>query len=171
MQEIRPSEIKENPVTLFDDKWALLTAGVPGDLNTMTISWGTLGELWNKDVITVFVSSSRYTHVFMERNDRFTVAFFPERYRPALSYLGSHSGRDSDKIAESGLTLEFLPSSQPSFKEAEMVIEARKIYGAPFSPEGLGDVPSRFYQERGMGIHSIYIGEIEHVWVRDRKGE
>lgn len=166
MKEIKASEINENPVTLFDDKWALVTAGVPGDLNTMTISWGTLGELWNKDIVTVFVSTSRYTHGFMERFDRFTVAFFPEAYRPALDYLGCHSGRDSDKIAESGLTLEFLASGQPSFQEADMVIEARKIYGAPFSPAGFGDVPARFYQERSMGIHSIYIGEIEHVWVR-----
>ena len=167
MREIRPTEIKENPIALFDETWALLTAGVPGDLNTMTISWGSLGELWNKPVVTVYVSSSRYTHEFMERNDRFTVAFFPEQYRPALSYLGSHSGRDSDKIAESGLTLEFLASGQPSFTEATMVIEARKIYGAPFDTEGMGDVPSGFYASRSMGIHSVFIGEIEHVWIRE----
>ena len=48
-----------------------------------------------------------------------------------------------------------------------MVIEARKIYGAPFAKEGMGDVPSGFYASRGMGIHSLYIGEIEHVWVRE----
>ena len=169
MHEIKPTEIKENPIALFDESWALLTAGIRGDLNTMTISWGSLGELWNKPVVTVYVSSSRYTHEFMERNDRFTVAFFPERYRPALTYLGTHSGRDSDKIAESGLTLEFLASGQPSFAEAEMVIEARKIYGAPFATEGMGDVPSGFYAARGMGVHSAYIGEIEHVWVRKDK--
>ena len=167
MREIQPTEIQENPIALFDESWALLTAGVRGDLNTMTISWGSLGELWNKPVVTVYVSSSRYTHEFMERNGRFTVAFFPEPYRPALTYLGTHSGRDSDKITESGLTLEFLASGQPSFAEATMVIEARKIYGAPFAKEGMGDVPAGFYASRGMGIHSLYIGEIEHVWVRE----
>ncbi len=171
MTEILPTEIKENPIQLFDQSWALLTAGHAGDLNTMTISWGSLGELWNKPVVTVYVSSDRYTHAFMEREDRFTVAFFPEQYRPALTYLGTHSGRDSDKIAESGLTLEFLASGQPSFAEADMVIEARKIYGAPFTAEGFGDVPASFYASRGMGVHSVYIGEIEHVWVRGREGE
>ena len=105
----------------------------------------------------------------MEREDRFTVAFFPEQYRPALNYLGTCYGRDSDKIAESGLTLELLASGQPSFAEADMVIEARKIYGAPFSAEGFGDVPAAFYASRGIGIHSVYIGEIEHVWVRGRE--
>ena len=169
MTEIQPTEIKENPIQLFDRSWALLTAGHIGNLNTMTISWGSLGELWNKPVVTVYVSSDRYTHEFIEREDHFTVAFFPEKYRPALTYLGTHSGRDSDKIAESGLTLEFLASGQPSFAEADIVIEARKIYGAPFTAEALGDIPAAFYASRGMGIHSTYIGEIEHVWVRGRE--
>jgi len=164
--EIKPTEITENPIKLFDERWALLTSGTPDKLNTMTISWGSLGELWGKPVVTVYVSSSRYTHEFMENNERFTVAFFPEGNRQALEYLGTHSGRDEDKITESGLTLEFLESGLPSFKEADMVIEARKIYGAPFSEEGFGDIPQKFYESRSMGIHSIFIGEIERVLVR-----
>lgn len=171
MKEIKATEIKENPVELFDQKWALVTAGVPGDVNTMTISWGSLGELWNKPVVTVYVSSSRYTHEFMEKNDHFTVAFFPPQCRGALQYLGSHSGRDGDKIKESGLTLEWLESGLPSFEEADMIIEARKIYGAPFNTEGFGDVPSQTYSSGRMGVHSEYVGEIEHIWVRGRDGE
>ena len=171
VKEIQPTEIKENPIELFDQKWALVTAGEPGNVNTMTISWGSLGELWGKPVVTVYVSSSRYTHEFMERNGYFTVAFFPPECREALMYLGSHSGRDSDKITESGLTLEFLESGLPSFAEADMIIEARKLYGAPFSEEGFGDVPAQLYASGRMGIHSVYVGEIEHVWVRGRAGE
>ena len=170
-REILPTEIKENPIELFDQKWALVTAGVPGDVNTMTISWGSLGELWGRSVVTVYVSSSRYTHEFMEKNDHFTVAFFPLACRPALQYLGSHSGRDGDKISASGLTLEWLESGLPSFVEADMVIEARKIYGAPFSEEGFGDVPGNLYASGRMGVHSVYVGDIEHVWVRGREGE
>ena len=171
VKEIQPTEIKENPIELFDQKWALVTAGEPGNVNTMTISWGSLGELWGKPVVTVYVSSSRFTHEFMERNGHFTVAFFPPECREALMYLGSHSGRDSDKITESGLTLEFLESGLPSFEEADMVIEARKLYGAPFTEEGFGDVPAQLYASGRMGVHSVYVGEIEHVWVRGRAGE
>ncbi|MBQ9172199.1 MAG: flavin reductase family protein [Bacteroidales bacterium] len=169
--EILPTEIRENPIELFDREWALVTVGTPDDVNTMTISWGSLGELWGKPVVTVYVSSSRYTHEFMERNPKFTVTFFPEECRGALQYLGSHSGRDGDKISESGLTLEFLQSGLPSFKEADMVIEARKIYGYPFSEEGFGDVPAQLYSSGRMGVHSVYVGEIEHVWVKGREGE
>lgn len=166
--EIKPTEIKENAIELFDRKWALVTAGVPGDVNTMTISWGSLGELWNKPVVTVYVSSSRYTYEFMEKNSHFTVAFFPPECRQALQYLGSHSGRDGDKIKESGLSLEWLESGLPSFEEAEMIIEAKKIYGYPFDEKGFGDVPERFYAPGRMGIHSVYVGEIEHVWIREK---
>jgi len=170
-KEIKPTEIKENAIELFDREWALVTAGVPGDVNTMTISWGSLGELWNRPVVTVYVSSSRYTYQFMEKNDHFTVCFFPMEKRPALQYLGTHSGRDGDKIKESGLTLEWLKSGLPSFEEADMIIEARKIYGYPFDEKGFGDVPAHLYSTAGMGIHSVYVGEIEHVWVRGRDGE
>lgn len=170
-REIKPTEIKENPIELFDRKWALVTAGVPGEVNTMTISWGSLGELWGRPVVTVYVSSSRYTQQFMEKNGHFSVAFFPPECKPALQYLGSHSGRDGDKIKESGLTLEWLESGLPSFEEADMVIEARKIYGYPFDEKGFGDVPSRLYSSGRMGVHSVYVGEIEHVWVRGRENE
>ena len=40
-------------LSLFADKWALVTAGVIDDFNTMTISWGGMGTVWNKPVATV----------------------------------------------------------------------------------------------------------------------
>lgn len=44
----------------FDKKWALLTAGKIDNFNSMTISWGGLGTLWNKPVATVYVRTSIY---------------------------------------------------------------------------------------------------------------
>ena len=40
----------------FDKKWALLCAGTKEKHNTMTISWGGMGTLWGKPVVTVYVS-------------------------------------------------------------------------------------------------------------------
>ena len=80
---------------------ALLTAGEKGNYNTMTVSWGMLGELWGKDMVTVFVRPQRYTYEFMEKYDNFTLSFFGSEYRRALSFCGSKSGRDFDK-AEAG---------------------------------------------------------------------
>ena len=59
----------------FDKQWALLTAGKEDDFNTMTISWGNMGTLWERPVMTVYVRTSRYTHDFMDREDYFTVSF------------------------------------------------------------------------------------------------
>ena len=76
----------------FDKKWALLTAGGKEKFNTMTISWGGLGTLWGKPVATVYVRESRYTHEFMDREDYFTVSFYPESCRRTLGVLASVLG-------------------------------------------------------------------------------
>ena len=76
MKEINIREIGESPVKLLADEWALLTAGGEGAWNTMTVSWGGVGELWGKDVTFVFVRPQRYTKEFMEKNDYFSLCFF-----------------------------------------------------------------------------------------------
>ena len=83
-------------LSVFDKKWALLTAGNKGSFNTMTVSWGGMGTIWGKPVATVYVRTSRYTHEFMDREDYFTVSLFPEDYKKILGVLGSTSGRDMD---------------------------------------------------------------------------
>ena len=98
-----------DPFTKFEKDWALLTAGTEGRYNSMTIGWGSLGTVWNKDVLTVYVRPDRYTWEFLKENDTFTVSFFPESCREALLLMGRLSGRDGDKAAAAGLTPRSLP--------------------------------------------------------------
>lgn len=65
-KEINVRELNRSPIQMISDDWALLTAGKEGDWNTMTVSWGGVGELWGKDVVFVFVRPQRYTLEFME---------------------------------------------------------------------------------------------------------
>mgnify|MGYP005612714143 CR=1 FL=1 len=65
---------------IFDKEWALVTAGNLDNYNTMTISWGGLGTLWNRPVATVYVKPIRHTHDFLDTNEYFTVSFFDEKY-------------------------------------------------------------------------------------------
>ena len=65
---MNPFKINEEP--------ALLTCGTEGHVNTMTISWGGLGVIWNKDVGFVFVRGSRYTKEFLDKYDTFSVTYF-----------------------------------------------------------------------------------------------
>ena len=134
-----------DPFTKFEKDWALLTAGTEGHFNSMTIGWGALGTVWNKDVLTVYVRPDRYTWQFLKDSDTFTVAFFPERCRKALTIMGTLSGRDGDKVAAAGLTPRFLPQGI-TFEEAAETFVCRKIYMAPMAYEDVPPVAQRIYQ-------------------------
>jgi flavin reductase (DIM6/NTAB) family NADH-FMN oxidoreductase RutF len=148
---------------LWDKTWFLLTAGdfVAGHYNTMTVSWGSLGFLWERPFVQVVVRPHRYTFEFMERYDTFTLSAFPFAHHKALSLiLGTKSGRDGDKIAEAGLTpMASTVVAAPCFSEAELVIECRKIYWADFDPAHfLGAGIEEHYPAKDY--HRIYYGEI-----------
>ena len=142
----------------FDKKWALLTAGNKDSYNTMTISWGSLGTLWSKPVATAYVRTSRYTHEFMNREEYFSISFFPEQYKNILGVLGSKSGRDMDKMNESGLTAKDLINSV-TFEEAEVTLVCRKLFMQRLELENMPDDIVKTYYE-GDAPHDMYIGEI-----------
>ena len=151
------------PLYTIDQEWALLTAGVKEKFNTMTISWGGLGTIWNKPVVTVYVKPNRYTYEFMENNEYFTISFCDKEYKKDLGILGSKSGRNLDKISLTKLTPEYFENTT-SFKEAKLTIICKKIYFQDMDINNI-DVESitqseldRFYKNEPM--HRMYIGEV-----------
>ena len=46
-------EFSTDIFTRFDKQWGLLCAGTMANHNAMSISWGGMGTLWNKPVVTV----------------------------------------------------------------------------------------------------------------------
>ena len=147
-----------NPFTKFEKDWALLTAGTEERYNSMTIGWGSLGTVWNKDVLTVYVRPDRYTWEFLRDNEYFTVSFFPESCREALAIMGQMSGRDGDKAAAAGLMPRALPQGI-TFKEAAETFVCKKIYMAPMAYEDVPPVAQRIYQN-GIQPHWIIMGEV-----------
>jgi len=164
---IGPEDVEDNFVRLLRENMGLLTAGEPGRTNSMTIGWGAFGTLWSVPVFNVYVSPDRYTHGFMEEFETYTVSFLSERHRDDVIYLGTHSGRDGDKISQTSLTLEYTVNGTPYFEEAFMVIECRKQYGAQFEDSRLGEIPSGFYEKVPVGVHSAYVGQIMQIMVND----
>lgn len=147
--------------SVFDKKWALLTAGKKDSFNTMTVSWGGMGTIWGKPVATVYVRTSRYTHEFMDREGYFTVSFYPEEYRKVLGVLGSKSGRDMDKMKDSGLTA-MKAGASVSFKEAEVTIVCKKLFRQELLVENMpADVAKAMYE--GQAPHDMYIGEVVEI--------
>ena len=166
MKEIPVSELNLNPYTKIHSDWMLVTAGDARGYNTMTASWGHLGSLWNAPTAICYVRPQRYTKEFIDREDRYTLCFFPQEYHKALSYLGSHSGRDEDKVAAVGLTPAF-GDGFTYFQEAELVLVCRTLYQAPLKEEAFRDkaVMDAMYPEKDF--HDLYIGVIEKVLVKE----
>ena len=147
---------------LFDRQWMLLTSGdfAAGQFNTMTISWGSMGIMWNRPFVQVVVRPQRYTFEFMERYETFSLSAFPKGYRKALNILGTQSGREGDKIASSGLTPVASDCiAAPAFEQAELVFECRKIYWQDYNPANFID-PQIDRNYPIQDYHRAYFGEI-----------
>ena len=158
MIEREDESMQMDPFTRFHTDWALLTAGTGVHFNSMTISWGSFGTVWGKDVVTVYVRPDRYTWQFLKENEHFTVSFYPESCREALSLMGSLSGRDGDKAAAAGLTPQALPAGV-TYREATETFVCKKIYMAPMAYEDVPPEAQRIYQN-GIRPHYIIMGEV-----------
>ncbi|MBQ8575087.1 MAG: flavin reductase [Clostridia bacterium] len=162
MKELKNiKEVKENLVKMIADDWALVSAADGEKWNTMTISWGGVGELWGKDVVFAFIRPQRYTKEFMDKSDYFTVSFFEGIYRDALKICGTKSGRDCDKTTLAGLSAEFDGEAvYPA--EAKLVIKCRKLAVQKMDNAGFLDKSIESNYKAG-DYHYVYIGEIEKV--------
>ena len=119
--------------------------------------------MWNKPFCQVVVRPTRFTYQFMEAYDTFTLCAFPAQFKKALKLLGTKSGREGDKIKESGLTViasRKVPA--PAFEEAELIMECKKIYWQDFDPGHFLDhsIQSAYPHK---DYHRIYFGEIFHI--------
>lgn len=169
-KEIPVSELQINPMTLIAKQWMLITAGDEANgYNTMTASWGHLGSIWGHSgglpTSVIFVRPQRYTKQFVDREPLYTLCFFPEDNKQALRYLGTHSGRDGDKVAAAGLTPIF-SEGYTYFKEASLVMVCRKLYRAPVIEEGFLDKALMEDCYPNKDFHDLYVGEIIKVLVK-----
>ena len=94
-QEVDIQTLSFNPFDKIGRQWMLITAGDSMKSNTMTASWGGVGIMWGKPVVTAYIRPQRYTKEFVDGNDRFTISFLPEDKREALNICGSVSGSGS----------------------------------------------------------------------------
>lgn len=158
-KEITVEGLDLNPFSKIGNEWMLITAGDEKKFNTMTASWGNLGVLWGKNVVTTYIRPQRYTKEFVDTNDFFTLTFFEERYKKALSLLGSTSGKDLDKVAQAGLTPLFLDQSV-AFEEASLILICKKLYHDTLKPECFDEKEEEVKCYPGKDYHTFYIAEI-----------
>ena len=159
MKEIPVSQLLLNPVDKIGREWMLCTAGGEGSYNTMTCSWGHLGCLWNLPTAICYVRPQRYTKEFVDREELYTLCFFDGR-KKELGYLGTHSGREEDKVAAVGLTPAF-GDGYTYFEEAKLVLVCKKLYAQDLAGSFVTDAGpiDKFYGKAG-NWHRMYIGQV-----------
>ena len=141
----------------------LLTTKAGEKVNTMTIGWGTIGIEWGKPIFIAFVRDSRYTKELLDANGEFTVNVpLGEIDKKILGYCGTKSGRDTDKIADMGLTLE-APEviSVPGIRELPLTLECKVIYRQWQQENTLpAALYERYYPGPDGDYHTAFYGEI-----------
>lgn len=164
-KEIDIAKEQLNPFEKIGKDWFLVTAGTPESFNTMTASWGFMGVMWNKNCVITAIRPQRYTKEFIDKSEYFTFSFFGEEQRNALKFCGSHSGRDCDKMKETGLTPVEV-DGQVAFEEAKLVLVCKKLYVQEMTADCFAekDLVSANY---GAGdFHTAYYGEIVKAYVK-----
>ena len=160
--DVKTLEMK--PFEKIGSEWMLISAAKDGKANTMTASWGGLGVMWGKNVAYIVLRPQRYTKEFVDAGETFSLSVLDEEYRKTLSYLGTVSGRDEDKIAKAGLTVEH-EGETPYFGEANTVLVCRKLYAQNYDPACFIDksCDEKCYPDKDY--HTMYVVEIEKVLV------
>jgi len=154
----------------------LLTTKVDDKVNSMTISWGTIGIEWEKMIFTVFVRENRFTKQQLDENPEFTINIPIGEYdKKIIGICGTKSGHVTDKIKELKLTLE-APNiiSVPAIKELPLTLECRVIYKqkqdeGQITQENKNecypqDVESSFHGAN-RDFHTAYYGEIVNAYI------
>ncbi len=166
MEKIDVKTLNDNVFDLIGKEWILITAGNEAHFNTMTASWGCLGWLWNKPVAVIFVRPERHTHQFVEQQEFSTLAFLgnSDEARAIYNFCGSKSGRDYDKVKETGLKPIVTELGNVTYEQARLTLECRKLYKDNIKPECFIDSSiAKWYGEKG-DYHDIYVLEIVNAY-------
>lgn len=166
LKKIDASTLTFNPFEKLSKQWALVGAGNLDKFNMMTVSWGAVGVIWGKPSVTAYIRQTRYTKEFVDSGDTFTLTFLADGHRDALNVLGSKSGRDMDKMKDSGLT-PIEVEGEVTFAEAELVLVCRKRFVQDMPKENFvsQETLDRWYADENY--HTMYIGEIIAAYQAD----
>ncbi|MBQ9551229.1 MAG: flavin reductase family protein [Clostridia bacterium] len=157
--------IDVSAVKLINDDWALVTSSFGGKTNTMTVSWGGLGELWGRDMAFLFIRPQRYTRELLDESEWLSVSFFGGDYKKELMFCGRTSGRDVDKFAETGLSLTEL-DGVPCVEQAQVNLICKKIAVQDIDPKGfLDETIQKEYP--ADDYHRVYVAQIIKTYVKE----
>ena len=171
-KQISPEEISDNVFTLVGKIFPVVTAGNLNFYNSMTASGGGMGLLFKKPHTWCIFPQNRYTLELIKKQQTYTLSYFPHEYMKQVLFLGSKSGRDSDKMNEVKLTSIGTALGNVSYKEARLIIECKLVQiSAPnfddFYTQEAKEYLTEAYKEAG-DIRQYVFGEIMQVWEKKK---
>lgn len=167
MKKIDVKQLNDNVFTAIGKEWMLVTAGTKEQFNMMTASWGCIGWLWNKPVAVIFIRPERFTHPLIEANEGLTLSFLGngEQARAIYNFCGSKSGRDFDKVAETGLKPIVTELGNITYEQARLTLECKKLYKDSIKSESFIDPElAKWYGGKNGGYHDVYVLEIVNAY-------
>ena len=125
--------------------WVIGTYDADGRPNVMTASWA--GICCSKPPsVAVSLRKATYSYAALAERRAFTVSIPSEAHAREADYFGKASGRDTDKLAATGLTAVRSDAvDAPYVEEFPLVLECRVIH------------------DLVIGLHTLFVGEILDV--------
>lgn len=146
---------------------AFLTVKAGDTVNTMTITWGSLGFIWYKPTFTAMVRYSRYTYELIEKAEDFTVSLpLNGQLKKELDICGTKSGKDVDKFAQCNITLkEGEVVKSPIIDECDLHIECKILYKQPMDENAVcQEIKDKSYINGDY--HTLYYAEIVKAYIK-----
>jgi len=171
--QISPEEISDNVFTLVGKDFTVITAGKEDHYNSMIGSGGGLGMLFMKPTTWCILRADRYTLELIQKVQTYTMSYFSNEFKERMLFLGSKSGRDSEKMKEVELTSVQTPSGDMSFKEARLILECKLTALTIANPDDFytqetKDYINEAYQEANV-YRKLAFGEITRVWMKKQE--
>lgn len=150
-------------------KGVFLTTKVSDEVNSMTISWGNIGRMWNRPIFTVMVRKERHTYKLIEESNEFTISIPYEDMKEQVAFLGSKSGRDMNKLEALNIkTLKGEVTDTPVLDIKGIHYECKVVYKTEMTDKDLdGEIKDKWYGKESH--HTIYFGEIVASYVIEEK--
>jgi flavin reductase (DIM6/NTAB) family NADH-FMN oxidoreductase RutF len=116
-----------------------------GNSNIITLAWHTTISR-NPPLYGISISPKRYSYALIKKSKEFVINFMPYSQVEAAQYCGTHSGRTTDKLCKTGLTL----------------IPAQKL-STPLIKEGYAHLECKLVKSMSLGDHTLFVGEVVAV--------
>lgn len=101
---------------------------------------------YDPPMVMVGIVPSRHSYHMVKETGCFVVNLVPKSLKETFAYLGSHSGRDEDKLAKTGVKL----------------AEAVKV-NAPLLSDCPVNIECKVVDSIMTGSHEMFIGRVEYV--------